>query len=116
MSDRGAIEPLDLAIGVMGLLHEGRRTATYKLAALSALIDYCDQIVDRAVTGSVEVPIDALSERVISIYWRQVEGVDGSTAVWNLRQVRRLLIEQPSHPAVGHFRDLQYDGRRSPTG
>ena len=38
MSDSGAIAPLDLAIGVMGLLHKGRRTATYKLATLSGLI------------------------------------------------------------------------------
>lgn len=46
----------------MGLLHSGRRTATYKLATLSALIDYCDQNIDTsATTGPVEVSIDKLA-------------------------------------------------------
>lgn len=74
MTPTSYIEPLELGKRVMAVLRGGRRTATYKLATLSALIDYCEQHARLDDSGaSIDVPIDDLAERVIGMYWRQVQ-------------------------------------------
>jgi hypothetical protein len=53
----------------MAILHMGRRTATYELATLYALIHYCEENapLDDAC-AAVDVPIDDLADRVIEMY------------------------------------------------
>lgn len=66
-------DPLELGPRVVEILQTGRRVATYKLATLRALIDYCVANYlpdDRA--ASLNVPLDDLADRVIELYWRQV--------------------------------------------
>lgn len=109
VTDRGAIEPLELAKAVMDLLNKGRRTATYKLAALSALIDYCDQRVDPAtLTGPVEVSIDGLAEVMMGIYWRQVERLDNDKPLLQASKKAAILDE------VRSLRDVADVGHRRP--
>ena len=77
MTKPSCIDPLELGQRVMAILHTGRRTATYKLATLSALIDYCEQNAPLDdPCASIDVPIDDLADRVIEMYWRQVEPLD----------------------------------------
>ncbi len=58
----------------MAILRTGRRTATYKLATLSALIDYCEENAPLDDScAAIDVPIDDLADRVIEMYWRQVQ-------------------------------------------
>ena len=67
------IDPVTLGRRVVEILEIGRRVATYKLATLSALIEYCVQHfpVDDP-DASLDVPLDDLADRVIALYWRQV--------------------------------------------
>ncbi|WP_306460695.1 hypothetical protein [Mycobacterium avium] len=62
----------------MGILETGRRTATYKLAVLSALIDYCVEHLPATSTAALDVPLDNLADRVIELYWRQVVPFEGA--------------------------------------
>ena len=74
MTTTSCIDPLELGKRVMSILHTGRRTATYKLATLSALIEYCEQYAPLDdPCASIDVPVDDLADRVIKMYWRQVE-------------------------------------------
>jgi len=66
------IDPLVLGQRVVGILETGRRTATYKLAVLSALIDYCVEHLPETSRAPLDVPLDELADRVIELYWRQV--------------------------------------------
>lgn len=67
------IDPVTLGRRVVEILEIGRRVATYKLATLSALIEYCVQHfpVDDP-DASLDVPLDDLADRVIALCWRQV--------------------------------------------
>jgi hypothetical protein len=75
------IDPLELGPRVVEILQTGRRVATYKLATLWALIDYCvANYLPDDPAASLNVPLDDLADRVIELYWRQglpltVEGV-----------------------------------------
>lgn len=71
------IDPQTLHRNVMHVLHHGLRTATYKLATLSALIDYCVEHRPSDPSAELEVPIPELARRVTAIYWRQSEPLDG---------------------------------------
>ncbi len=59
-------EPVALAEKLLALLEESQRTTTYKPALLLALIDRVQEYVDEEV-----VPVHALAERVIELYWPQ---------------------------------------------
>lgn len=70
------MDALQLGQRIVAILETGRRTATYKLALLMALVDFC---VEHLPTDGapLDVPIDDLSARVLSLYWRQVRPLAG---------------------------------------
>jgi 5-methylcytosine-specific restriction endonuclease McrA len=65
------MDALELGQRIVAILETGRRTATYKLALLMSLVDFCVEHLP-AEDAPLDVPIDDLSERVIALYWRQV--------------------------------------------
>ncbi|WP_395307512.1 hypothetical protein V4U86_19105 [Mycobacterium sp. AMU20-3851] len=54
------------------LLQQGMRTSTYKLATLSALIDFCVS-QQLSPNNTLEVPLEDLARRVFAMYWPQTE-------------------------------------------
>lgn len=66
-----ALDPLDVAGRVVQLLEAGRRNSTYKLATVMALVDICVENT-AAPDGSLTVPIDEITHRIIGYYWNQV--------------------------------------------
>ncbi len=64
-------DPLALGRRIIDILQSGRKTSTYKLAVLQALIDCCMERVPDDQHASVDVPLDELTERVIDLYWPQ---------------------------------------------
>ena len=75
-------DPLALAQLLLGLIDEGRRTATYKLAVLLALIDCCAVGTDADGNAPSSVTTRDLSRRVLELYWPQVRDytAEGSTS------------------------------------
>jgi hypothetical protein len=74
-------DPLAFAQLLLSLLDEGRRTATYKLAVLLALIDCCARSSDDLGRPAASVSTRDLARRVVDLYWRQVRPsglVDGA--------------------------------------
>lgn len=53
------------------IFEEGRFTSTYKYALVTALADLCVEI-DAAGDGSLTLPIAAIADKVIDLYWDQV--------------------------------------------
>jgi hypothetical protein len=107
------IDPLALGQRVVGVLETGRRTATYRLATLTALVDYCVEYLPENPDDALTVPIISLAELVLETYWRQVAPLQGygqlsQSNVRILRAVQRLRDEAaPSHiasPAVARDR------------
>lgn len=68
---RYATSELDILRRLQRLLEEGGFVATYKFALLQALADIC---VERQPSrdGSLWIPLDAIAEKFIEYYWRQV--------------------------------------------
>ncbi|RAV00481.1 HNH endonuclease [Mycolicibacter senuensis] len=73
----GLIDPLLLGQRVVAILQTGLRTATYKLATITALIDHCIEHLPDDPDAPLTVPIPELAHRVLEIYWRQVRPFDG---------------------------------------
>lgn len=71
------LDPLLLGQRVVAILETGRRTATYKLATLMALLDFCIEHLPDDPTDTLRVPIPDLAHRVLEIYWRQVRPFEG---------------------------------------
>ena len=71
------VDPLALGQRVVAILQTGRRTATYKLATLMALIDHCVEHLPDEPQDSLVVPIKELAERVLEAYWHQVLPFEG---------------------------------------
>lgn len=69
------------------MIDEGRRTATYKLAVLIALIDCCAEGV--SVTGSApsELSTRAIARRVAELYWPQLRPFPAPNGPVELRQI-----------------------------
>ena len=65
------MEALELGQRIVAVLETGRRTATYKFALLMALVEFCVEHLPEE-EAPLDVSIDALSKRVIALYWRQV--------------------------------------------
>jgi 5-methylcytosine-specific restriction endonuclease McrA len=65
-------DPLAFAQLLLALLDEGRRTATYKLAVLLALIDCCAKDSDPSGRAPSRIPTRDLARRVVELYWPQV--------------------------------------------
>jgi hypothetical protein len=64
-------DPLALGRRIIDILQSGRKTSTYKLATLHALIDCCMERVPDDPHAPVDVPLDELTDRVIDLYWPQ---------------------------------------------
>jgi 5-methylcytosine-specific restriction endonuclease McrA len=75
-------DPLALTQQLVAVLDEGRRTATYKLAVLLALIDCSGAQTDERGRAGASIPTRDLARRVIELYWPQVRpySVDESTS------------------------------------
>lgn len=65
-------EPLGFAQLLMDVIDEGRRTATYKLAVLLALVDSATLGVDRGGRPPERISTRDLARRVVHLYWPQV--------------------------------------------
>ena len=74
-----ACDPLALGQRIVAVLETGRRTATYKLATLMALMDQCLENLPEDGEAALAVPVRDLAVRVLDIYWRQVRPLEGST-------------------------------------
>ena len=77
MHNLDARDPLALGQQLVSVLEGGRRTATYKLATLLALLDYAVENTPVDPDAAVSVDLDDLAERVIGLYWRQIRPLDG---------------------------------------
>ncbi len=71
-------DPVLLGQRVVAILETGRRTATYKLATLMALIEHCIENLPERPSDMLRVPLPALAHRVLEIYWQQVRPFDGN--------------------------------------
>jgi len=65
-------DPLALGERIVSILQHGQRQSTYKLATLSALIQYCVSHAPGEPDATLDVPIVALADEVMRLYWQQV--------------------------------------------
>ena len=77
MSDTS--DPLAIGQRLVAVLETGRRTATYKLATLMALIDHSLEHLPEHPSAPLTVPIRDLAWRVLDLYWAQVLPLEGAT-------------------------------------
>lgn len=77
MPTRTPTDALTLGQHLVSVLDSGARVATYKLAVLVALLEYCVEHVPAEHDTSIDVDLTDLAERVIALYWRQVRDFEG---------------------------------------
>ncbi|WP_045820816.1 HNH endonuclease [Williamsia herbipolensis] len=70
-------DPLEIGQKLVAVLEGGRRTSTYKLAVVLALLDLSVETVSSQPDDAVAISLDVLAERVLAIYWRQIRPVEG---------------------------------------
>lgn len=85
-------DPLRLGQRVLAVLETGLRTATYKLATLSALVDHCVENLPERPDAPLPVPIPDIAHRVLELYWRQVRPFDGHELRQSTQPRARILI------------------------
>ena len=73
---------------LLELIDSGRRTATYKLALLMALLDLCARRCDAVGRPPSVLYTREIAERVAAIYWPQVMVYRRGPEVIQLRQIR----------------------------
>lgn len=98
-------DPLAFTQLLLTVLDEGRRTATYKLAVLLALIDCCALTSDATGSAPEELTTRQLARRVIELYWPQVRQHSSEAGV--LRQ-----SSQPKAKTVDAVRKLYLAARQ----
>jgi 5-methylcytosine-specific restriction endonuclease McrA len=91
MPPPGVVDPLALGQRVVAVLETGARTATYKLATLTALIDHCVEHLPVDPADPLVVPLPDLAHRVIEIYWQQVLPFEGRELRQSTQPVARIL-------------------------
>jgi hypothetical protein len=96
----GLIDPLMLGQRVVAILETGLRTATYKLATLTALIDQCIEHLPDRPEAALTVPIPDLAHRVLETYWRQVRPFDGRELRQSTQPRARILTAASMFRAV----------------
>jgi len=72
---------------LLAVIDEGRRTATYKLAVLTALMDCCGEAVSNLGQAPTELPTRAIARRVASVYWPQLRLFPAPGRTVELRQI-----------------------------
>ncbi len=72
-------DPLALAERIFALLDQGKKSASYKLAVLMALMDHCLERTARRGVEADSITTRELDERVIGLYWTQAESFQPST-------------------------------------
>ncbi len=95
-SDRAPERPdeaLAWAQLLLTVLDEGRRTATYKLAVLLALLDCCVLGTDGHGRAPQVVPVRDLARRVLELYWPQVRPYAGGTVLNQSSQPRAVTVD-----------------------
>lgn len=78
---------------LLTVLDEGRRTATYKLAVLLALLDCCVLGTDAHGRAPQAVPVRDLARRVLELYWPQVRPYTGGTVLSQSSQPRAVTVD-----------------------
>ena len=77
---------------VVHLPQHGFRTATYKLATMTALVEFSSEnLAKRSPAGELRVPITELAQRVIALYWAQVRPFDGQILKQSTQSGSRIL-------------------------
>ena len=72
---------------LLAVIDEGRRTATYKLALLTALMDCCAEAVSSGGLAPAELGTRAIARRVAAIYWPQLRPFPAPGSPLELRQI-----------------------------
>lgn len=81
-------EPMtDFAERLLAVIDEGRRTATYKLAVLTALMDCCAEAVSVRGLAPTRLQTRAIARRVAAIYWPQLRPFPTPGNPVELRQI-----------------------------
>lgn len=65
-------DPLTLGQQLVAVLEGGRRTSTYKLAVMVALLDLAVESVPDDPAAEVPIDLDDLTDRVMALYWTQL--------------------------------------------
>lgn len=86
-------EALAWAQLLLTVLEEGRRTATYKLAVLLALLDCCVLGTDRHGRAPQTVPVRDLARRVLELHWPQARPYAGGTVLSQSSQPRAVTVD-----------------------
>lgn len=86
-SNAGDPEPGRFAERLLGIIDEGRRTATYKLALLIGLIDCCAEGSSEVGAAPQELRTRDLAQRVASLYWPQLRPFPSASGAVDLRQI-----------------------------
>lgn len=85
-----AQDPLALGQRLVAILETGARTARYKLATLTVLIEHCVEHLPADPAAELDVSIHDLAHRVIAIYWRQVRPFEGRELRQSTQPVARI--------------------------
>jgi len=105
MSRISDTDPLEVGRRIIDIVEKGKKTSTYKLATLLALIEYC---IEKAPDSdeSVDVPLDILAERIIERYWQQTRpsGMEGDRPLRQSGQATKILDD------IGKFREVTHAG------
>lgn len=72
------IDPQDLYRNVVHALQRGLRTSTYKLATMTALVDFSVVNKPDIASSVLEVPLAQLARRVMALYWDQLRPFEGA--------------------------------------
>lgn len=72
---------------LLAVIDEGRRTATYKLATLLALMDCCAEQTTRDGRAPTEISTRAIARRVALLYWPQLRPFPIESGSVQLRQI-----------------------------
>jgi hypothetical protein len=75
--DEACLDPLAVGQRIIEILETGKKTSTYKLATLHALIDCCIERVPDNSADAVAIPLNDLTLRVMELYWPQTYPFDG---------------------------------------
>jgi len=72
---------------LLAVIDEGRRTATYKLAVLLALMDCCAEQAEPDGTAPTEISTRAIARHVARLYWPQLRPFPTEAGALELRQI-----------------------------